>query len=130
LILGSVTDHQGDKIIADRCGSALRQLLIILRRPLDQYRIVYFATHALVSGETEQAAKGLAEPALALSLPATATALDDGLLTSSEVAQLKLNAAGKAVELVPRVGLGEATAHGRQDDRTRGRFNKCPFAPM
>jgi CHAT domain-containing protein len=59
---------------------------------LDQYRIVYFATHALVSGETEQAAKGLAEPALVLSLPAVATALDDGLLTSSEVAQLKLNA--------------------------------------
>src|ERR1019366_10178610 len=46
----------------------------------------------LVSGETEQAAKGLAEPALVLSLPAVATALDDGLLTSSEVAQLKLNA--------------------------------------
>jgi CHAT domain-containing protein len=59
---------------------------------LDQYRIVYFATHALVSGQTEQAAKGLAEPALVLSLPATATAFDDGLLTSSEVAQLKLNA--------------------------------------
>jgi CHAT domain-containing protein len=59
---------------------------------LDQYRIVYFATDALVSGETEQAAKGLAEPALVLSLPATATAFDDGLLTSSEVAQLKLNA--------------------------------------
>jgi len=58
---------------------------------LDQYRIVYFATHALVSGETEQAAKGVAEPALVLSLPATATAFDDGLLTSSEVAQLKLN---------------------------------------
>jgi CHAT domain-containing protein len=59
---------------------------------LDQYRIVYFATHALVSGETEQAAKGLAEPALVLSLPVTATAFDDGLLTSSDVAQLKLNA--------------------------------------
>jgi CHAT domain-containing protein len=59
---------------------------------LDQYRIVYFATHALVSGETEQVAKGLAEPALVLSLPAVATAFDDGLLTSSEVAQLKLNA--------------------------------------
>jgi CHAT domain-containing protein len=59
---------------------------------LDQYRIVYFATHALVSGETEQAAKGLAEPALVLSLPAKPTAFDDGLLTSSEVAQLKLNA--------------------------------------
>jgi CHAT domain-containing protein len=59
---------------------------------LDQYRIVYFATHALVSGETQQAANGLAEPALVLSLPAKATELDDGLLTSSEVAQLKLNA--------------------------------------
>jgi CHAT domain-containing protein len=59
---------------------------------LDQYRIVYFATHALVSGETAKAAKGLAEPALVLSLPVTATAFDDGLLTSSEVAQLKLNA--------------------------------------
>ena len=58
---------------------------------LDQYRIVYFATHALVSGETSQVAKGMAEPALALSLPAMATDLDDGLLTASEVAQLKLN---------------------------------------
>ena len=36
--------------------------------------------------------RALAEPALVLSLPATATAFDDGLLTSSEVAQLKLNA--------------------------------------
>jgi CHAT domain-containing protein len=58
---------------------------------LDQYRIIYFATHALVSGETFQVAKGMAEPALALSLPAIATDLDDGLLTASEVAQLKLN---------------------------------------
>jgi CHAT domain-containing protein len=52
----------------------------------------WWHSHALVSGETEQAAKGLAEPAIVLSLPATATAFDDGLLTSSEVAQLKLNA--------------------------------------
>ena len=59
---------------------------------LDQYRIVYFATHALVAGETEKAAKGLAEPALVLSLPVTATAFDDGLLTSSDVARLRLNA--------------------------------------
>jgi CHAT domain-containing protein len=59
---------------------------------LDQYRIVYFATHALVSGETSQVTKGMAEPALALSLPAMATDLDDGLLTASEVAQLKLDA--------------------------------------
>ncbi len=55
---------------------------------LSQYRIVYFATHGLIAGEV----KGLAEPALALTPPLKATALDDGLLTASEVAQLRLNA--------------------------------------
>ncbi len=55
---------------------------------LDDYRIVHFATHGLIAGELE----GLGEPALALSLPSKATENDDGLLTASEVAQLKLNA--------------------------------------
>jgi CHAT domain-containing protein/Tfp pilus assembly protein PilF len=55
---------------------------------LDGYRVVYFATHGLVAGDV----KGLGEPSLALSLPAHPTELDDGLLTASEVAQLKLNA--------------------------------------
>jgi CHAT domain-containing protein len=35
---------------------------------------------------------GLAEPSLALTLPKQPTELDDGLLTTSEVVQLKLNA--------------------------------------
>ena len=56
--------------------------------PLADYSIVYFATHGLVAGDV----KGLAEPSLALSLPEHPSELDDGLLTSSEVAQLKLNA--------------------------------------
>jgi CHAT domain-containing protein len=59
---------------------------------LDQYRIVYFATHGLVSGYLEQFAKSKAEPALALSIPAKPTEEDDGLLTASEIAQLKLDA--------------------------------------
>ena len=59
---------------------------------LDDYRIVYFATHGLVAGEVELANKSGAEPALAFSIPDKATALDDGLLMASEVAQLKLNA--------------------------------------
>jgi CHAT domain-containing protein len=58
------------------------------RLPLADYRIVYFATHGLVAGDI----KGLAEPSLALSIPAQPSDLDDGLLTASEVAQLKLNA--------------------------------------
>jgi CHAT domain-containing protein/lipopolysaccharide biosynthesis regulator YciM len=59
---------------------------------LDQYRIAYFATHGLVSGELEQFAKSKAEPALALTIPDKPNDLDDGLLTASEIAQLKLDA--------------------------------------
>ena len=58
------------------------------RTPLADYRIVYFATNGLVAGDV----KGLAEPSLALSIPTHPSELDDGLLTASEVAQLKLNA--------------------------------------
>ena len=64
----------------------------IKRDKLDDYRIVYFATHGLVAGEVALANKNGAEPALAFTIPNKATAVDDGLLTASEVAQLKLNA--------------------------------------
>lgn len=59
----------------------------VKRADLADYRVVYFATHGLLAGEV----KGLGEPALALTLPAKPSDLDDGLLTASEVAQLKLN---------------------------------------
>ena len=67
---------------ADASESTVKQV------SLSDYRIVYFATHGLVAGDV----KDLAEPALALSLPTHPSDLDDGLLTASEVAQLKLNA--------------------------------------
>jgi CHAT domain-containing protein/Tfp pilus assembly protein PilF len=60
----------------------------VKRTPLADYRIVYFATHGLVAGDI----KGLAEPSLVLSIPAQPSDRDDGLLTASEVAQLRLNA--------------------------------------
>jgi CHAT domain-containing protein len=60
----------------------------VKRTSLADYRVVYFATHGLVAGDVN----GIAEPSLALSLPSEPSALDDGLLTASEVAQLKLNA--------------------------------------
>jgi CHAT domain-containing protein/tetratricopeptide (TPR) repeat protein len=59
---------------------------------LDQYRIVYFATHGLVAGDLEKYAKGKVEPALAFSIPDKPNDFDNGLLSASEVAQLKLNA--------------------------------------
>jgi CHAT domain-containing protein len=60
----------------------------VKRAPLADYSIVYFATHGLVAGDV----KGVAEPSLVLSIPRQPSEFDDGLLTASEVAQLKLNA--------------------------------------
>jgi CHAT domain-containing protein len=59
---------------------------------LDQYRVVYFATHGLVSGDLEPFTKTKAQPALVLTIPDHPSDFDDGLLTASEIAQLKLNA--------------------------------------
>jgi CHAT domain-containing protein/tetratricopeptide (TPR) repeat protein len=56
--------------------------------PLEQYRVIDFATHGLVAGEVT----GLSEPALVLSLPDNPTAEDDGLLTASRIAKLNLDA--------------------------------------
>jgi CHAT domain-containing protein len=55
---------------------------------LEQYRILHFATHGLVSGDLP----GVAEPSVMLTPPGAATEQDDGLLTASEIAQLKLDA--------------------------------------
>ena len=64
----------------------------VKRVALDKYRVVYFATHALVAGEVEKFAKVKAEPSLVLSIPAKPTEDDDGLLRASAVALLKMNA--------------------------------------
>ena len=82
--------------IAARLGASLDDIFLgkdasettVKHAQLSNYRVVYFATHGLVAGDV----KGIGEPALALSIPANPTDADDGLLTSSEVAQLKLNA--------------------------------------
>ena len=55
---------------------------------LTDYKVLTFATHGLLAGDLT----GLSEPALVLTPPKEGTELDDGLLTASEVAQLKLDA--------------------------------------
>jgi CHAT domain-containing protein len=59
-------------------------------QPLDQYNVVYFATHGILPGQLHCES----EPALALSPPpgTAASTAADGMLTASEIAQLKLNA--------------------------------------
>ena len=55
---------------------------------LAAYRIVHFATHGALAGEL----KAGAEPGLILTPPAEATPEDDGYLSASEIAGLKLDA--------------------------------------
>jgi CHAT domain-containing protein len=59
---------------------------------LAQARVLHFATHGLLAGEAAMFAASKAEPALILTPPRTATEEDDGLLTASEITQLKLDA--------------------------------------
>ena len=54
---------------------------------LTRYRAIEFSTHGLVAGDL-----GIEEPALVLTPPAAPSSLDDGLLSASEVAALRLDA--------------------------------------
>jgi CHAT domain-containing protein/tetratricopeptide (TPR) repeat protein len=62
----------------------------IRQRNLSQYRVLYFATHGLLPGEL----KCQGEPGLALSPPRQKpeTTDNDGLLSTSKIARLRLNA--------------------------------------
>lgn len=62
--------------------------IAVKRADLSAVDVLAFATHGLLSGELQ----GLAEPALVLTPPEAASVEDDGLLTASEVANLKLSA--------------------------------------
>ena len=55
---------------------------------LSRIKVLAFSTHGLVSGDLP----GLAEPGLVLTPPNEGTSKDDGILTASEVALLKLDA--------------------------------------
>jgi CHAT domain-containing protein len=59
---------------------------------LAKAKVVHFATHGLLAGESKMLGLNNAEPALILTPPDKPTESDDGLLTASEVAQLKLDA--------------------------------------
>ena len=83
---------------------------VLKQRPLDLYRVVHFATHGLLAGETAQLATANAEPALVLSPPDTASEDDDGLLTASEIAALKLNAEWVIMSACNTAGGGNPNA--------------------
>lgn len=78
----------------------------VKRMDLSDYRVIAFATHGFMADDF----KGLAESALVFTPPRRGTEQDDGLLTASEVAQLKLNA-----DLVILTATSTAAADGTPD---------------
>ncbi len=61
---------------------------LVKQADLADHRVLAFATHGLVAGALE----GTQEPALVLTPPQTPDARDDGLLTASEIAELRFDA--------------------------------------
>jgi CHAT domain-containing protein/tetratricopeptide (TPR) repeat protein len=73
---------------------------------LAQYRIVHFATHGALAGELA----GASEPGLILTPPDTATPEDDGYLSASEIASLKLDADWVILSACNTAGGGASSA--------------------
>jgi CHAT domain-containing protein/tetratricopeptide (TPR) repeat protein len=86
-VSGSLGGDPGDVRLGDRATEGQVKALSD-SGALAQYRIVHFATHGTLAGQLA----GTAEPGLILTPPAAATAGDDGYLSASEVAGLRLDA--------------------------------------
>ncbi len=74
--------------------------------PLESYGIITFATHGVSPGDYG----GLSEPALVLTPPPSPKAGDDGLLTASEIAGLRLNADWVVLSACDSGGAAESGA--------------------
>jgi CHAT domain-containing protein len=79
--------NEGDILLGARAREAeLKQLSA--RGLLRSYQVLHFATHGALAGEVS----GSTEPGLVMTPPDAASELDDGYLSASEVAGLKLDA--------------------------------------
>ncbi|HUD95756.1 CHAT domain-containing tetratricopeptide repeat protein [Sphingobium sp.] len=117
---GSLTELRA---VAKRFGAGHATLMVgaeaneaaLRTRDLSTYNVILFATHGLVGGEKA----GVNEPALLLSPPTVGNGGDDGLLTASEVAAMRISAdwvilsacntaAGEKAQAAPYSGLAQA----------------------
>lgn len=95
--LASLPETEGElKLLAKELGADATSVTTgefategaVKKADLSKTRVIAFATHGLIAGDLQ----GLAEPALVFTPPAVGSAEDDGLLTATEAAQLKLSA--------------------------------------
>ena len=83
IIANILTGSTDDIYLRDKATE--RQILAV---KADEFKIIQFATHGLMAGEFQ----GLQEPALVLTPDIDYDINDNGLLTASDITQLKLNA--------------------------------------
>jgi CHAT domain-containing protein len=89
--LSCVAKSLGAKADSLVLGTAMTETAV-KHAPLARYKVIHFATHGLLAGDMAMLSSAHAEPALVMTPPKVATAEDDGLLTASEIAALKLDA--------------------------------------
>lgn len=75
---------------------------------LGRARVVAFATHGLLAGQV----KGLTQPALVLTPPATPSEEDDGLLSLDEILELKLPSTDRVILSACNTGAADGSGEG------------------
>ena len=107
--LKCVAGSLGAPVSSLRLGADMTET-VLKKTPLDHYRVIQFATHGLLAGETAKLSAGVAEPSLVMTPPDVPTALDDGLLTVSEITTLKLDADWVVMSACNTAAAGAANA--------------------
>jgi CHAT domain-containing protein/tetratricopeptide (TPR) repeat protein len=90
--VASFTGARGEDVIVGANATETEIKGLSMSGRLAEARVVHFATHGLLAGETALFLSAKAEPSLMLTPPQAASEVDDGLLTASEVAGLRLDA--------------------------------------
>lgn len=92
--VAKIVQGEADAVYLGKAATEAAVKRLSAEGKLKEARVVHFATHGLLAGETGDLLHSGAEPALVLSPPVegAASAEDDGLLTASEITQLKLDA--------------------------------------
>lgn len=90
--LAYLSSHVTGAVIRTGARATETAVRVDERERLAAARYVIFSTHGLLASSAALADEGVGEPGLVLTPPAQATEADDGYLSASEAAQLRLSA--------------------------------------
>jgi hypothetical protein len=104
----------------------IQERLDAISRRMDHYRTLHFVTHGALAGELGP----MAEAGIVLTPPASASAIDDGFLTASEISELRLDADWVILSACNTAGASRAGAEALPSTRVSPRnFPTSPSSP-